>query len=65
MKQSTLGKVPYTPEEAGYENLTGYNDGSRVCFGVEVEENYPLELLSDFEVYHFPQCKYIVFNCFP
>jgi len=50
---------------AGGAYLPNFNDDSRVCFGVEVDENYPLELVSEFEIYHIPQCKYIVFNCPP
>ncbi|MDR2546116.1 MAG: AraC family transcriptional regulator [Lachnospiraceae bacterium] len=48
---------------AGGAYLPGYNDDSRVCFGVEVDENYPMELINEFEIYNIPQCKYIVFNC--
>lgn len=38
------------------------NDNSGLCFGAEVEEDYPLELLSDFEIFRVPQSKYVVFN---
>ena len=34
-----------------------------LSFGVEVEENYPLDVLHDFEVINIPQSKYVVFNC--
>lgn len=41
------------------------SDYSQLCFGVEVEENYPLDLLNGFEIIHIPQSKYVVFNCPP
>ncbi len=34
-----------------------------LSFGVELEEDYHLDLLRDFEVFHIPGSKYIVFNC--
>ena len=34
-----------------------------LSFGIEVEENCPLDILYDFEVINIPQSKYIVFNC--
>jgi len=34
-----------------------------LSFGVEVEENYPLDVLHDFEIINIPQSKYVVFNC--
>jgi len=36
-----------------------------LCFGVELENNYPLDLLNKFEIILIPQSKYIVFNCPP
>ncbi len=38
------------------------NDNSGLCFGAEVEEDYPPELLSEFEIFRVPQSKYVVFN---
>ncbi|BCK01576.1 helix-turn-helix domain-containing protein [Anaerocolumna chitinilytica] len=38
------------------------HDNSGLCFGAEVEEDYPLEFLSEFEVFRVPQSKYVVFN---
>ncbi|MDF2544084.1 MAG: DNA-binding protein AraC-type, partial [Herbinix sp.] len=40
------------------------NDNSGLCFGAEVEDDYPLELLSEFEfeIFRVPQSKYVVFN---
>lgn len=37
-------------------------DNNGLCFGAEVEEDYPLELLSEFEIFRVPQSKYVVFN---
>ncbi|WOO35868.1 helix-turn-helix domain-containing protein [Anaerocolumna sp. AGMB13020] len=37
-------------------------DNSGLCFGAEVEGNYPIELLREFEIIHVPQSKYVVFN---
>ena len=37
-------------------------DNSGLCFGAEVEEDYPLDLLCEFEIIHVPQSKYVVFN---
>lgn len=34
-----------------------------LSFGIEIEENYPLNILHDFEIIKIPQSKYIVFNC--
>ena len=34
-----------------------------LCYGFEVEENYPLDILRDFEIIKIPQSAYIVFNC--
>ncbi|MCL2722764.1 MAG: helix-turn-helix transcriptional regulator [Treponema sp.] len=34
-----------------------------LSFGIEVEENYPLELLNDFEIIKIPESRYVVFNC--
>lgn len=39
------------------------NQVNQLCFGVEVEADYPLDLLSEFEIIHIPQSKYVVFNC--
>lgn len=38
------------------------NDNSGLCFGAEVEEDYPLESLSEFEIFCVPQSIYVVFN---
>ena len=57
------GKVPNIIM-AGGAYLSGFHL-SQLCFGVEVEENYPLSLLSGFEIIHIPQSKYVVFNCPP
>jgi AraC-like DNA-binding protein len=37
-------------------------DNSGLCFGAEVEKDYPFELLSEFEIFHVPQSKYVIFN---
>ena len=34
-----------------------------LSFGIEVEEDYPLKLLSDFEIIKISESKYVVFNC--
>lgn len=34
-----------------------------LSFGVEVEENYSLELLQGFEVFHISESQYVVFHC--
>ena len=34
-----------------------------LCFGIEVEENCPLDILHGFEIFKIPESKYIVFNC--
>ena len=34
-----------------------------LSFGIEVEENYPLNDLHGFEIIDVPQSKYVVFNC--
>jgi AraC-like DNA-binding protein len=34
-----------------------------LSFGIEVEEDYPLNILHDFEIIKIPQSMYIVFNC--
>jgi AraC-like DNA-binding protein len=33
-----------------------------LSFGVELEENYSLDLLKDFEIFHIPASQYIVFH---
>lgn len=38
------------------------DDYSGLSFGVEVAEDYPLELLKGFEIIRVPQSKYVVFN---
>jgi len=38
------------------------DDYSGLSFGVEVAEDYPLELLNGFEITRVPQSKYVVFN---
>jgi AraC-like DNA-binding protein len=34
-----------------------------LSFGAELEEDYPLDLLQEFEVFHIPSSKFVVFNC--
>ena len=34
-----------------------------LSFGIEVEEDYPLNILHDFEIITIPQSMYIIFNC--
>ncbi len=34
-----------------------------LSFGVEVEEDYPLDLLQGFEVFRIPESQYVVFHC--
>ena len=34
-----------------------------LSYGIEVEENYPLDVLQNFEIINIPQSKYVVFNC--
>jgi len=34
-----------------------------LSFGIEVNENYPLDIIHNFEVIKIPQSKYVVFNC--
>jgi len=34
-----------------------------LSYGIEVEEDFPLDLLRDFEIINIPQCDYVVFNC--
>ena len=34
-----------------------------LSYGIEVEENYPLDILHDFEIINIPQSKFVVFNC--
>jgi AraC-like DNA-binding protein len=38
------------------------DDNSGLCFGAEVAEDYPVELLDGFEIIRIPQSKYVVFN---
>jgi len=34
-----------------------------LSLGIEVEEDYPLNILKDFEIIRIPQSKFVVFNC--
>ena len=34
-----------------------------LSYGFEVEEDHPMDALSDFEIINIPESKYIVFNC--
>lgn len=45
--------------------LTMERGVNQLCFGVELAEDYPRELLEEFEVFVIPETKYVVFNCPP
>lgn len=38
------------------------NDNIGLCFGAELKDDFPLELMSGFEIIRVPQSKYVVFN---
>jgi predicted transcriptional regulator YdeE len=38
------------------------NDNSCLSFGAEVADDYPIELLKEYEIIRVPQSKYVVFN---
>ncbi len=58
------GSLPDVLIEGG-AILTMEHENNQLCFGVELETDYPVELLKEFEIFYIPELPYVVFNCPP
>ncbi len=40
-------------------------ENGQLCFGAELDDNYPMDLLDEYEVFHIPQTYYVIFYSGP